>query len=86
MIIDLALTPVLKFNSSAPDTYTEDAGCSAYYAVQEGDICNSILKAHSDLNTSLDLFYIMNPSIDAECTNLVPGLAYCVGLATPANV
>lgn len=71
---------------SAPDTWTEDAGCAAYYAVQSGDICNTILETYGTaFGTTLDTFYTINPSVDSECSNLKPGWAYCVGLMKPAN-
>lgn len=49
--------------------------CGAYYKVQSGDICQQI-----SLNSSITvpMFEEINPSIDAACDNLVPGLWYCV--------
>lgn len=49
--------------------------CGQYYQVRSGDYCNSISDRFS---IDLDLFRAINPSINADCTNLVPGLYYCV--------
>ncbi|OJJ07515.1 hypothetical protein ASPVEDRAFT_367672 [Aspergillus versicolor CBS 583.65] len=49
--------------------------CGQYYQVKSGDYCNSISDRFS---IDLDLFKAINPSINGECTNLVPGLYYCV--------
>ncbi|KAL4966909.1 uncharacterized protein BDV14DRAFT_207712 [Aspergillus stella-maris] len=49
--------------------------CGEYYQVRRGDYCDSIADRFS---IGLQLFEDINPSIDDECTNLVPGLWYCV--------
>jgi LysM repeat protein len=49
--------------------------CGAYYQVQDADTCNRVSLA---AKVSVALFQAINPSIDADCTNLVPGLWYCV--------
>lgn len=43
--------------------------------VQDGDYCDSVSSAQ---NIALKDFYFLNPEINANCTNLLPGLAYCV--------
>lgn len=43
--------------------------------VQEGDDCAKVSLANS---ISLNDFYFLNPEIDANCTNLALGEAYCV--------
>ncbi|KAL4770522.1 hypothetical protein BDW60DRAFT_217940 [Aspergillus nidulans var. acristatus] len=49
--------------------------CGLYYEVKPGDFCDSIADRFS---IDYQLFRDINPAIDAECTNLVPGLYYCV--------
>lgn len=49
--------------------------CGAYYQVQVADTCNRISLAGK---VSVGLFQAINPSINGECTNLVPELWYCV--------
>ncbi|KAH9478590.1 LysM domain-containing protein [Psilocybe cubensis] len=49
--------------------------CGKFYQVNSGDNCQQI-----SLNNSInvDLFEQINPSINSGCTNLTPGLYYCV--------
>jgi LysM repeat protein len=49
--------------------------CGKYYKVNPGDYCQQI-----SLNQTItvDLFEEINPSINTNCTNLTPGLYYCV--------
>ncbi len=49
--------------------------CGDYYQVQVADTCGHISVANG---VSLDLFELINPSIDKSCDNLVTGLWYCV--------
>ncbi|KAL2857220.1 hypothetical protein BJY01DRAFT_136766 [Aspergillus pseudoustus] len=49
--------------------------CGAYYQVRSGDYCELIADSFS---IDLPLFQAINPSINSDCTNLVPGLYYCV--------
>ncbi|KAL4924816.1 uncharacterized protein BDV17DRAFT_273616 [Aspergillus undulatus] len=49
--------------------------CGEYYQVKRGDYCDSIADRFS---IGLELFEAINPAINDECTNLVPGLYYCV--------
>ncbi|KAL3431929.1 hypothetical protein BDV09DRAFT_188003 [Aspergillus tetrazonus] len=49
--------------------------CGLYYEVKPGDFCDSIADRFS---IDYQLFRDINPAIDPECTNLVPGLYYCV--------
>jgi LysM repeat protein len=49
--------------------------CGAYYQVQVADTCNRVSLAAKVL---VPLFQNINPSIDADCTNLIPELWYCV--------
>jgi LysM repeat protein len=49
--------------------------CGKYYTVQTGDDCSLIAL---NKTISIGLFESINPSINSDCTNLSPGLAYCV--------
>ncbi|KAL4863002.1 hypothetical protein BDV12DRAFT_206856 [Aspergillus spectabilis] len=49
--------------------------CGQYYQVKSGDYCDSIADRFS---IDLVLFQQINPAINPTCTNLVPGLYYCV--------
>ncbi|KZV96544.1 hypothetical protein EXIGLDRAFT_833519 [Exidia glandulosa HHB12029] len=49
--------------------------CSSTYTPVAGDIC-SVIAQNYDI--SVDQFLSMNPSIDARCSNLQIGTAYCV--------
>lgn len=69
---EYAETTVSAPGSTAFGTTTR---CGAYYQVQTADTCRRISIA---AKVSVDLFQEINPSIDADCTNLVPGLWYCV--------
>ncbi|KAF9218595.1 hypothetical protein BS17DRAFT_741937 [Gyrodon lividus] len=52
--------------------------CTRTYTVQEGDICDGISAAHSVSTYQLAVVNIN--TIDAECSNLVPGANICLGL------
>ncbi|KAJ7751586.1 hypothetical protein B0H16DRAFT_1547596 [Mycena metata] len=71
----------------APGTIT--AGCTEYHTVVSGDDCASI---ESMFSLSLAQFIAMNPELNAGCTNLALGDAYCVASSNststgpPANV
>ncbi|KAL2867686.1 uncharacterized protein BJX67DRAFT_352083 [Aspergillus lucknowensis] len=49
--------------------------CGQYYQMKDGDFCQLIA---DNFSIDLDLFRAINPAINPECTNLVPGLYYCV--------
>ncbi|KAL4804680.1 hypothetical protein BDV18DRAFT_166012 [Aspergillus unguis] len=49
--------------------------CGQYYEVQSGDYCDSIADRFS---VDFQLFRDINPAINDDCSNLVPGLFYCV--------
>ncbi|KAI0249274.1 hypothetical protein BJV78DRAFT_1129951 [Lactifluus subvellereus] len=52
--------------------------CTRTYAVQEGDFCDKISAAH---NVSTYQLAVVNPSINSDCTNLLPGQILCLGLS-----
>ncbi|KAJ6032576.1 hypothetical protein N7540_003308 [Penicillium herquei] len=49
--------------------------CGAYYLVNNNDECGVICEGNS---LTLASFIAMNPSINANCTNLVVGMDYCI--------
>lgn len=59
------------------------AKCGGYYKVQSGDICQLVALNNT---ISIALFEAINPSINSNCTNLVPGLYYCVFPSANWNV
>ncbi|OOF93376.1 carbohydrate-binding module family 50 protein, partial [Aspergillus carbonarius ITEM 5010] len=67
-----ATTTVPVPSNLAYDTTTD---CGRYYVVQAGDDCSLIALNNT---ISITLFEEINPSVNSECTNLVPGLSYCV--------
>ena len=58
-----------------PTPFGTTSRCGKYYQVQSGDYCQLLA-----LNFSIpyDLFRQINPSVNANCTNLIPGDYYCV--------
>ncbi|PPQ88791.1 hypothetical protein CVT25_010476 [Psilocybe cyanescens] len=58
-----------------PTPFGTTPECGKFYQVNSGDNCQQISLNNS---ISVDLFEQINPSINAGCTNLSPGLYYCV--------
>ncbi|GAB7349050.1 hypothetical protein MBLNU459_g8014t3 [Dothideomycetes sp. NU459] len=89
-----AYTPVTA-SVASPTVYTTTAtpavhtpygtvpNCGLYYEAQSGDECNTITLAYS---ITLSDLYAMNPSLDANCTNLEVGYDYCVALVNGTSV
>lgn len=81
-----AYTPILAVPASAT-VYTTTAtpaeptpsgtipNCGLYYGVVEGDFCNTVAL---NFSITLDQLYAMNPSLLANCSNLLTGIDYCV--------
>ncbi|OCK76037.1 carbohydrate-binding module family 50 protein [Lepidopterella palustris CBS 459.81] len=59
----------------AATAFASTLNCGTWYIAQDGDTCARISLSDS---ISLALLYLINPSIDSDCSNLIPGLAYCV--------
>lgn len=51
------------------------ANCGLYYAVAEGDFCNTVAL---NFSITLDQLYAMNPALFTNCSNLLTGFDYCV--------
>lgn len=64
----------------APGTIT--TGCNKYYTVQSGDSCATIDATNS---ITLTEFLTWNPEVNAQCTNVQLGLAYCVAGPPPTS-
>lgn len=58
-----------------PTPFLTTPNCGRYYQVQVADTCNRVSLSS---RVRVDLFQAINPSIDADCFNLVPDLWYCV--------
>jgi len=50
--------------------------CTRTYTVRDGDICDSISAAN---NASTYQLAVVNPGINSDCTNLLPGQTLCLG-------
>lgn len=72
LAVSTATTPVPK-PTNAPEE--SNSRCAQWHVIQEGDYCDSV-SIHQ--NIALKDFYFLNPQINANCTNLLLGLAYCV--------
>ena len=59
----------------SPTPFGTTSQCGRYYEAQSGDYCQQISLNNS---ISVSLFEEINPSINADCTNLNPGFYYCV--------
>lgn len=82
------LTPIAGLTPTNAAEYTEETvvppgitaadtmlNCGKWILVQAGDYCQALSLSNS---ISLDLFYLINPSIHKPaCDNLIPGLYYC---------
>ncbi|KAJ6086049.1 LysM domain protein [Penicillium sp. IBT 16267x] len=67
-----ATTTVAAPSNLAYGTTTD---CGRYYDVQSGDDCSLIALNNT---ITISLFEAINPSVNADCSNLIPGLSYCV--------
>ncbi|KAF8537777.1 hypothetical protein BDD12DRAFT_780083 [Trichophaea hybrida] len=54
--------------------------CFQWYVVQQGDICFDITNQYS---ISVAEFQYWNPQVNDQCTDLIPGDAYCVDSPPP---
>lgn len=72
LAISTPTTPTTVPTNANVDSKTD---CGRWYTIQEGDYCDSV-----SINQGISSkdFYFLNPEINADCTNLLLGLAYCV--------
>ncbi|OGE52702.1 hypothetical protein PENARI_c009G09663 [Penicillium arizonense] len=68
-----SITSAVPAPTNALNGSTTD--CGLWYTVGEGDNCSLVTVANA---ISLVDFYFLNPDIDANCTNLELGEAYCI--------
>ncbi|MCJ1460856.1 hypothetical protein MMC28_011238 [Mycoblastus sanguinarius] len=68
--------------TAAPTASATDSSCTGFYTVQSGDICKSIARAN---NITVSTFESMNPAINTDCTNLMPGDRLCVQSSLSTN-
>jgi len=57
-------------------------GCTQYYTIVSGDSCGAI---ESQFGITLSQFLTWNPEVNAQCTNILVGLAYCVAGPTSSS-
>ncbi|RMZ76860.1 hypothetical protein DV738_g4695, partial [Chaetothyriales sp. CBS 135597] len=72
--------PTAYTSTASPSLPTQTgttANCGKYHSVTLGEDCNTITLNHSITFSDLRA---MNPSINAECSNLLWGFDYCVAL------
>jgi len=74
----LSSVAVLLFSSVVTSVLATSQTCTRTYTVQQGDICDSISAAQ---HASTYQLAVLNPKINAECSNLVPGQPLCLGSA-----
>lgn len=51
--------------------------CAENYKVKQGDTCSKIT-INASPSISLDDFLFLNPSVDGNCSILIPGESYCI--------
>ncbi|KAF9480726.1 hypothetical protein BDN70DRAFT_992517 [Pholiota conissans] len=59
---------------------TNTTGCIAYYTIVSDDTC-PVVETKNNITDAQ--FRLWNPEINAGCTNILLGEAYCVAMATP---
>lgn len=74
------MVKLLGSNTAYSDLDSKDplgttSHCGKYYEVMSGDDCHLIALNYTIV---LSLFQAINPDVNSDCTNLVPGLFYCV--------
>lgn len=60
------------------------SSCKAFYKAQSGDSCSKIVDSYGTF--TLDDFLKWNPAVGQDCTSLLAGYYYCVGIpGTPTS-
>ncbi|KAJ5656875.1 hypothetical protein N7507_008825 [Penicillium longicatenatum] len=75
-----SITSAVPAPTNALNGSTTD--CGLWYTVREGDDCSLVTVANA---ISLVDFYFLNPEIDANCTHLELGEAYCIAAVGDIN-
>ncbi|GJJ07067.1 hypothetical protein Clacol_001266 [Clathrus columnatus] len=74
------------FPASTPSNVAANVStdiCAEYYTVQPGDSC-PIIETNQFISSSD--FLSLNPGLNAQCTNLIAGAAYCIlSIFSPGN-
>lgn len=68
--------PLIAVAFSSVFVHVLATSCTRTYTVQNGDICDSISAAN---NVSTYQLAVVNPEINHDCTNLLPGQQLCLG-------
>ena len=71
----LSLYALTTVTPPGPTAYGTTPYCGAFYEAVAGDYCQQI---SLNQTITLSLFEEINPSINAACSNLIPGFYYCV--------
>ncbi|OKL64629.1 hypothetical protein UA08_00943 [Talaromyces atroroseus] len=53
--------------------------CNAYYLVQKGDYCDTVISKFG--NYTLSDFYNWNPAVKSDCSQLLDGYYVCIGVS-----
>ncbi|KAH9480415.1 LysM domain-containing protein [Psilocybe cubensis] len=75
-------TPTAVAPIPTPTVSGTTSACGRYYLVKDGDICQTVCLANS---ITFSDFLILNPEVDANCTNLWLGYNYCVAPYPPLS-
>jgi len=73
-----AVAVLLALPFVATSVLAQSASCTRTYTVKAGDFCDSISAMN---NVSTYQLAAVNPTIDADCGNLLPGQSLCLGTA-----
>jgi LysM repeat protein len=72
----LSSVVALIFSSAVTSVFAQNQQCTRTYTVQTGDICDGISAAQ---HASTYQLAVLNPGINAQCSNLMPGQVLCLG-------
>jgi len=80
MFVKMLLSTIvtLIFSSAVGSVLAQSQSCTRTHTVEEGEICDGISAAN---NVSTYQLAVLNPVINAGCTNLMPGQVLCLGTA-----
>jgi len=75
-LVSSTAAPTAKLEAPpSPRAAGEVANCTVWFAPKSYNTCAGILAA---FDLTLDVFYAMNPSVDADCSQMALGTYYCI--------
>ncbi|KAH8698612.1 hypothetical protein BGW36DRAFT_148853 [Talaromyces proteolyticus] len=85
-IIKVGRADTVTAGAPSPTQSGLTSNCDAFYFVESGDYCAAIVSKFG--NFTLDQFYIWNPAVKSDCSNLLAGYYVCVGISasTPSPI